>query len=111
MRTGAKEMYLATLDDKVSDEVLKQLENENIVLITTKTIKKTKYASKTVAVSFEELFESCIANEKYWEEYFFSEQDRKEIIKQYKYLMEKDSMKHPYYVEYLQKMINKMNVL
>lgn len=108
-RTGAKEMYLATIDEKVSTQVLTQLKTENIVLTTTKAIKKEKYPNETIVISFEELFENCLTNEEYWNKYPFVDETKHELINKYEAQINKYGNKYPYYLAYLEKMIAKLS--
>lgn len=53
-RSGAREIYLATLDEKIATPTIKQLESANIIIVTTKENKETLYSNLNV-MSFEEL--------------------------------------------------------
>ena len=108
-RTGAKEMYLATIDENVSIQVLTQLKTENIVLTTTKAIKEKRYPNETIVITFEELFDNCEMNEEYWDKYPFKNDTKQELINKYESQINKYKEKYPYYVTYLKKMIAKLS--
>ena len=54
-RTGTREMYLATLDDAITQETLRVLYEANVIVATTKRNKELHYAEDTRVISFEEL--------------------------------------------------------
>ncbi len=66
-RTCAREMFLATLDDGISDEVLNTLYEANIQVTTTKSIKDKYYKDNNRVLTFEELVMICKDNSKKWE--------------------------------------------
>lgn len=68
-RVGAREMFLATLDDKVSDEVLNTLYEANIQLTTTKEIKNRAYPNNSRVLTFEDLVKICKENAMMWKAY------------------------------------------
>ncbi len=65
-RTGAREMFLATLDESITTEVLNTLYEANIRIVTTKTNKETHYASERRVIDFETLLSICNTNQKHW---------------------------------------------
>ncbi len=71
-RTGAREMFLATLDDKISDEVLTTLYEANIQVTTTKSIKEAKYPNNSRVLSFEQLIEICETNSRHWDDFKYT---------------------------------------
>ena len=79
-RTGAREMFLATLDEKISANVLKTLYEANIQVVTTKFIKDKYYRDNSRVLSFEQLIQISLDNAKHWEEYSFSLDQLKEAI-------------------------------
>jgi len=89
-RTGAREMFLATLDDKISDEVLKTLYEANIQVTTTKSIKDKKYSTNSRVLTFEDLIKICLDNSKKWSDYNFSIGQ----LKQARELIERQIEKH-----------------
>ena len=56
-RTGVSEVYLVTLDEGISDRVLKGLYESNIVVVTLKGIKEKKYCNTTRVITFENLLQ------------------------------------------------------
>ena len=79
-RTGAREMYLATLDENISDEVLETLYESNIRITTTKNIKEQHYPNNRRVLDFERLVEICDQNYSQWETYEYSEEESEQII-------------------------------
>lgn len=104
-RTGAKEMYLATLDEKITPPVLKTLSEENIVITTTRNIKEKNYASNVEVIAFEDLLSVCLGLGKYWNTYQFSAEEKEEIISGYKKQYQDSKDKKPYVANYAQEMI------
>ena len=89
-RTGAREMFLATLDDKISEDVLNTLYEANIQVTTTAAIKESKYPNNSRVLSFEQLVEICLDNYKKWEQYNYSAEKIEQAIE----LLEKQIQKH-----------------
>lgn len=71
-RTGAREMFLATLDENVSDKVLSTLYEANIQLTTTARNKEQNLKSNSRVLSFEELIKICLDNAAKWDGYEYT---------------------------------------
>lgn len=71
-RTGAREMFLATLDDKVSVNVLNTLYEANIQLTTTKSNKEQNYPNNNRVLTFEDLINICAENSDKWTNYSYT---------------------------------------
>ena len=106
-KTGAKEMFLATLDETVSKDVLDTLYESNIHLTTTQKNKKTNYNNLDRVVSFEELLRICSTNEEIWEKYNYCEANRNEIMKNINKQMAKHNNKE-FLQEYYKKRITSL---
>lgn len=89
-RTGAREMFLATLDEKISDDVLNTLYEANIQVTTTAAIKESRYPSNSRVLSFEQLVQICLDNCKHWEGYSYSVEQVEQALD----LLEKQVRKH-----------------
>ena len=89
-RTGAREMFLATLDEKISDEVLNTLYEANIQLTTTKAIKEKYYTNNSRVLTFEDLVRICLDNAKQWNDYNFTSTKLEQAIS----LVENQIKKH-----------------
>lgn len=99
-RTGARDMYLVTLDDSVTDEVITALYEANIQLVTTKSIKDDNYAKKPSVVDFETLIDKCSKVDASWSTYTYSPSDLADLrnaIKKEK----KKRANHPFVIKYL----------
>lgn len=80
-RTGAREMYLATLDENISDEVLETLYESNIRVTTTRRIKEQHYPGNRRVLDFERLVEICEQNNSQWATYKYTNKETEQIIK------------------------------
>lgn len=52
-RTGAREIFLATIDDKVTNSTVNKLNEENITLVVPAKLKQEKYSSNDYIISLE----------------------------------------------------------
>lgn len=59
-RTGSSMMYLATLDDSISDEAIRIMNEANIILVTLKELKDEIYADKRSVIDFETFLQRCV---------------------------------------------------
>lgn len=75
-RTGVSEIYLATLDNKISDKVLDNLYESNIVLVTLKHIKEEKYSHTPKVIAFEELLRIAESKSLLWKGYAYTDDQR-----------------------------------
>lgn len=78
-RTGAMEMFLATLDENISKEVLDTLYEANIQVTTTKRIKEERYKDNSRVLSFEDLISICLANIDKWKEFNYTDEHKGSI--------------------------------
>ncbi len=79
-RTGASQMFLATLDDSITSEVLNTLYESNIRIVTTKRNKQENYASERRVIDFEKLLEICNANQTHWDKDTYNEDEKSSVI-------------------------------
>lgn len=100
-RTGAREMFLATLDTTISEEVLNTLYEANIQVTTTKTIKEKFYVGKDRVLTFEQLVEICLRNLNDWKAYSYSTEQRLQQIELLNKQLEKHQ-KHSFVEHYYQ---------
>lgn len=98
-RTGAREMYLATLDDTISDEVLVALYEANIIVTTTKNNKMANYRTDRRVFSFEALLENCISNARHWPPEEYTEEEKAELLNSIEKQMNKHR-NHPFVISY-----------
>ncbi|SNU06664.1 EcoRII C terminal [Lachnospiraceae bacterium] len=100
-RTGAREMFLATLDEKVSADVLNTLYEANIQLTTTSFNKEINFKNNNRVLSFEELIKICLDNAAKWKGFEYSvsqanqaiETINKQIIRHDDHVFVKESLK------------------
>ena len=79
-RTGAREMFLATLDDSITNEVLNTLYEANIRIVTTKSNKITNYATERRIIDFETLLSICSTNQQHWMRDTYSSEEKEAVI-------------------------------
>lgn len=65
-RTGASEIFLATLDEKISKKTMETLKNNNVYIVTTKYNKEENYKDETIILTFEELIKELKIKNRYW---------------------------------------------
>lgn len=75
-RTGAREMFLVTLDKTASTEVLDALYEQNVQLVTTKAIKNDHYTNNSRVLTFEDLIQELKINALNWVNYNYSAENR-----------------------------------
>lgn len=85
-RTGASKMYLATLDECITKDTLKNIYEQNIVIVTTKNNKENYYPNDNNVITFERLIKNCKFIEDEWNDYHYSEKEvdliKKHLIQQ-----------------------------
>lgn len=106
-RTMAREMYLATLDDNISQNVIQLIGKNNIILVTTKDNKETLYKSSPYVISFERMIEELKTKSMVWESYVYPEEELNDKIKQYKIQIEKFEDK-PFVANYYKEQIDSL---
>lgn len=74
-RTRMPEIYLATLDTKISENTLNQLSNNNIYPVTTIGIKQKHYADANLVITFEELLSIGLQKKQQWDKDKYSEEE------------------------------------
>lgn len=89
-RTGAREMFLATLDKSISVDVLNTLYEANIQIVTTKNIKNTFYENNKRIITFEELLTICLDNSKIWNSFNYSKEQNLQRVE----FIERQILKH-----------------
>lgn len=97
-RTGAREMFLVTLDESVTNEILTALYETNITLVTTKQIKDNFYKNNQIVMSFEELIKNCKRDLSYWDTFQYTN-EQKSFIKDNIEKQIKKHKKHQFIVD------------
>ena len=98
-RTGAREMFLVTLDDNISKEVIENLNDANIQVVTTKSL----YNS---VISFEKLLTILKETAVKWTDFNYSDESKAEIVRNVEKQIEKHGS-HPFVVDYYQRYLQK----
>lgn len=106
-RTGAREMFLITLDDCISSEVIETLYDNNIQIVTTKRNKEKNYSSYSNVLDMEELLDILSSNVMQWGNYKFSDKDRTSIEELIKKQLDKHS-KHEFVRKYYEKQLERL---
>ena len=107
-RTGVKELYLITLDDSVSKDVIENLYENGIWLVTTRRNKLKNYDDTNRVIEFEELLHRLKEiNEKWEASKDFSEISKEKIIASYQRQITKHAHA-PFVVKYYEKQIEKL---
>ncbi|WP_314006324.1 type II restriction endonuclease [Gemella morbillorum] len=107
-RTGAREMFLVTLDDTISQEVIENLNDNNIQIVVTKTIKEQRYKSNHSVISFEKLLSILKETALRWDDFNYSEESKKEIKQSLQKQLEKHKT-HSFVSDYYQRYLAKFN--
>lgn len=94
-RTGASEMFLATLDEKISAEVLKTLYEANIQVTTTKSNKEKNYFDNNRVLTFEDLIKICKENYVRWNSFVYTQDQVDRIVNMLEKQIEKRK-NHPF---------------
>ena len=100
-RTRMPEMYLATLDEKISHNTLVQLRDNNIYPVTTQAIKENCYSANNLVLTFEELLDISKEKVAHWGIDSFSDEQIDEKIEMISHSMTQHQEKY-YVVDYLQ---------
>lgn len=106
-RTSATSMYLATLEDKITSEVIHSLDESGIRLVVPKKMKETTYASHASVVSYEDMFTDIDSKNNIWKDATFNEDQLNEMTGRF----EKQRKKHntnKFVVNYFDKQIKKI---
>jgi len=109
-RTGAREMFLITLDETISENVINNLYESNIQIVTTYINKTTHYAEYSSVLDFESLLEILQDNAKRWETFEYDEESLEEKIKLTKIQLEHHK-EHKFVVDYYAKALKKLKNL
>lgn len=107
-RTGAREMFLATLDESISSEVLETLYESNIRVTTTRDIKNRCYPNNRRVLDFERLLEICRSTYSQWQDYEYSAEDHNQIIEDINTQIEKHQG-HDYIIAYYRDRLQKLS--
>lgn len=106
-RTGAREMFLVTLDDTISKEVIENLNDANIQVVTTKSLKQEKYAAYHSVISFEKLLSILKETAIKWTDFDYSDEAKAEIKMNIEKQLEKH-IDHSFVVDYYSRYLTKI---
>ena len=109
VRTGAREMFLITLDRNISDEVINNLNTQNIQIVTTSSVKRDRYSNYGSVMSFEEFMEIIKNTVSPWKKYTYSTEEKERIINNLTKQLKKHE-NHSFVKEYYQRWIDKFEM-
>lgn len=101
-RTGIREMYLATLDDSISEESIRIMYEANIIIVTTRSNKESNYPTNNRVITFEEMLTIGREIADKWTTYNYSDQEKTLLLSHVKKQIEKFS-DYDYVRKYYQK--------
>lgn len=104
-RTGIREMYLATIDNGITDETMQILYEANVIIVTTRQNKKRHYsdhAYSQLIITFEELLSLMQEGSEKWAQYHYSDEERS-AFRQYFTSQISKHANHPYVEAYYQR--------
>jgi len=108
-RTGVKELYLITVDNSVSKDVIENLYENGIWLVTTRKNKLKNYSDTNRVIDFEELLQKLKeVNEKWQASKDFSEVSKEKITASYQHQLAKHS-NAPFVANYYKKQIETLS--
>lgn len=100
-RTGASEVYLATLDEKISKNTFDTLKAENITIVVTKKIKSKFYKDNRNVITFEELLETVREKNDFWKPDKYTEDELTLRLAFIDKQIEKHKLlNHPYIIDF-----------
>ncbi|MFW0154466.1 type II restriction endonuclease [Rothia sp. P6271] len=108
-RTGAREMFLVTLDESISQEVIETLDEANIQVVTTRSVKETNYNTNNNVITFERLLDILKETASKWDDYNYPQ----DVIRQNKINLEKQLKSHhnhSFVEEYYNRRIEKFSI-
>lgn len=104
-RTGTREMYLATLDEGITEETRTVLYEANVILATTCANKTRNYPDDQRIVTFEELIGIAMEAAGKWNSYTYSDSDIAGMKRYLQSQIDKHG-NHPYVKNYYQSRFN-----
>ena len=104
-RTGANSMYLITLDDSVSQNVLDELYEANVILTTIESVKQKSYKENKRVFTFEQLIKKCKGIKDNWDNYSYTNDQKDFIIESLEKQLSRHN-EHAFVVKYYADRIN-----
>jgi hypothetical protein len=80
-RTKAREMYLVTLDTNISKNTINLINANNIVIVTTESVKETNYPNESHIMSIEDMLQELKTKSMVWNHSRYTLEAKKEKIK------------------------------
>lgn len=106
-RTGADRMYLFTLDDSISEKVLKNLVEASIYIVTTSFIKESRYNNDVRVLTFEDLIRECQNLQFDWNKTVYSKTEKDQLAYNLKKQMGEHAS-HPFVYEYYKRKLSEL---
>lgn len=105
-RTAATSMYLATLEDNITKDVIARLNQAGVRLVVPLKMKETTYAKFSSVVSYETLFNEILSKDTQWNTYSYQKSQIDDIKNRLERQSEKHS-EHQFVKDYYIKQLNR----
>lgn len=79
--TQPEKIFLFTLDSKITPDLLLEFKNNNVQLVTTKSIIEQHYVNNKEIMPLEDLLKLCQEKQNYWDNYKFSRGRKHELTR------------------------------
>lgn len=109
-RTSLSKIYLTTLDMNISDATFDLLHENNVIVVTTKSIKKqyyNGYAEKDRIVTFEDFLKEAKRIARLWPKKRYDKELQERYVSDVKGIMEKYRKAYPYVEKYYKNLLAK----
>ncbi len=107
-RTAAREMFLVTLDDSISEETINILVQSNIYIVTTKNLKNQYYSDKRAVITFEDMIKEAIETCKKWNDRQYKPEEIGLLTDHFHKIIKK-YVHYPFIKEYYIKKLNEID--
>ncbi|RAO95333.1 hypothetical protein DNK47_00590 [Mycoplasma wenyonii] len=81
LQTRPEKIFLFTLDSKLNPSLLLEFQNNNVQLVTTKSIIEKHYINNEEIIPLEDLLKLCKEKQNYWDNYKFSKEEKHELAR------------------------------
>ena len=79
-RTASQTMFLATMDENITKDVVERLDQNNVTLVVTINNKKNNYPNNNKILVFEDMVQELLENQSSWRDSDLSIQQLREVI-------------------------------
>ena len=82
-RTAIREIFLATLDSQITDDMILKLYESNVRPVVTTNLKNTHYARSRHVLTYERLIETMLNQQASWDNYDYTAEEAEAILRSY----------------------------